>query len=102
MNLCQNTVRKYMADEGFSSHPACKKPLLSKKNIKARRVWCKTHEKLVKSKKKVVYSDEACGALFPDGQVKVWRERGERYNLECMQATVKHKGGSVMVWGCIS
>ena len=31
MNLCQNTVRKYMAMAGFSSCAACKKPLLKEK-----------------------------------------------------------------------
>jgi transposase len=33
-SLCVNTVRRYMAKEGFHSHPACKKPLLRKKTSK--------------------------------------------------------------------
>ena len=34
MNLCQATVRRYMAKDGFSSRDASKKPLLSEKTSK--------------------------------------------------------------------
>jgi len=34
-NLHQKTIRKYMGKAGFSSHPACKKPLLRKKTSKS-------------------------------------------------------------------
>ena len=43
MNLCQDTVRRYMATVGVSSCAACKKPLLREKNVKARLAWCKAH-----------------------------------------------------------
>jgi hypothetical protein len=32
------------------------------------------------------------------GRVYVWRRTKEAYNLECLVPTVKHRGGSVMVW----
>src|SRR5271167_1168890 len=34
MTLCKNTVRKYVAEAGFSSCAACKKPLLRRKTSK--------------------------------------------------------------------
>ena len=32
----------------------------------------------------------------------MWRGKDEAYRPECMCPTVKHGGGSVMVWGCMS
>ncbi len=33
---------------------------------------------------------------------RVWRQPGEEYKDKCVLPTVKHGGGSVMVWGCMS
>jgi hypothetical protein len=41
--------------------------------------------------------------LFPaSGRVFVWRTLKEAYNVECLVPTVKHRGGSVMVWAAVS
>ncbi len=37
-----------------------------------------------------------------DGVKRVWRQPGEKYKDKCVLPTVKHGGGSVMVWGCMS
>ncbi len=37
-----------------------------------------------------------------DGVKRVWRKPGEEYKYKCVLPTVKHGGGSVMVWGCMS
>ncbi len=37
-----------------------------------------------------------------DGVRLVWRPPGEVYKDKCVLPTVKHCGGSVMVWGCMS
>jgi DDE superfamily endonuclease len=51
----------------------------------------------------MVPSDESRFNLFHnDGRVKILRRPGERYHIDCLAPTVKHGGGSVMVWGCIS
>ncbi len=36
-----------------------------------------------------------------DGVKRVWQQRGEEYKEKCVLPTVKHGGGSVMVWGCM-
>ncbi|KAF7245761.1 Nuclease EXOG, mitochondrial [Varanus komodoensis] len=37
-----------------------------------------------------------------DGVKCVWRQPGEEYKDKCVLPTVKHGGGSVMIWGCMS
>ncbi len=50
----------------------------------------------------VVWSDETKINLFgSDGVKRVWRQPGEEYKDKCVLPTVKHGGGSVMVWGCM-
>ncbi len=51
----------------------------------------------------VLWSDETKINLFgSDGVKRVWRQPGEKYKNKCVLPTVKHGGGSVMVWGCMS
>ncbi len=37
-----------------------------------------------------------------DGFKTVWCRKGEEYKDKCMVPTVKHGGGSVLMWGCMS
>ena len=47
--------------------------------------------------------DESKFNLFElDGQEWWWRRAGEAFRDSNIQKTVKHGGGSVMVWGCIT
>ncbi len=51
----------------------------------------------------VLSSDEIKINLFGSDSVKrVWRQPGEEFKDKCVLPTVKHVGGSVMVWGCMS
>ncbi len=51
----------------------------------------------------VLWSNETKINLFgSDGVKRVWRQQGEEYKDMCVLPTVKHGGGSVMVWGCMS
>ena len=51
----------------------------------------------------LLWSDETKINLFgSDGFKHVWRQPGEEYKDKCVLPTVKHSGGSVMVWGCMS
>ncbi|GFT75417.1 transposable element Tcb1 transposase [Trichonephila clavipes] len=47
--------------------------------------------------------DESTFTLFQTtGRVYVWRTPKEAFTPECIMPTVKHGGGSLMVWGAIS
>ena len=51
----------------------------------------------------VMWSDETKINLFgSDGVKHVWWQPGKEYKDKCVLPTVKHGGGSVMVWGCMS
>ncbi len=51
----------------------------------------------------ILWSDETKINLFgSDGVKRVWRQPGEEYKDKSVLPTVKHGGGSVMVWGCMS
>ncbi len=50
-----------------------------------------------------LWSDETKINLFgSDGVKHVWRQPGEEYKEKCVLPAVKHCGGSVMVWSCMS
>ena len=51
----------------------------------------------------ILWSDETKINVFgTDGFKTVWRHKGEEYKEKCMVPTVKHGGGSVLMWGCMS
>ena len=51
----------------------------------------------------MILSDESLFTLFPAfGRVYVWRQSKEAFNSDCLLPTVKHGGGSVMIWGAVS
>lgn len=51
----------------------------------------------------VIFADESKYNLFgSDGRVMVWRKANEELKSRNTNPTVKHGGGHVMVWGCIS
>ena len=50
-----------------------------------------------------IWSDESSFTLFRTSRwVCVWRVPKEAWNPECLVPTVKHRGGSVVIWAVIS
>ncbi len=50
----------------------------------------------------VLWSNETkINLLGSDCVKRVWQQPGEEYKDKCVLPTVKHGGGSVMVWGCM-
>ncbi len=64
---------------------------------------CKQLAEDKQTKAHVLWSDEIKINLFgSDGVKRVWQQPGEEYKDKYVLPTVKHVGGSVMVWGCMS
>uniref|UniRef100_A0A915DXW8 Tc1-like transposase DDE domain-containing protein n=1 Tax=Ditylenchus dipsaci TaxID=166011 RepID=A0A915DXW8_9BILA len=81
-----------------------KKPLITRKNVEARLELARKHlEWSVADWRRVLWSDESKYNLFSsDGIRYVRRSPNQKKNPKCQVPTVKHGGGSVMVWGSFS
>ncbi len=83
---------------------ARRKPLLSARHMKARTEFAKKHLKDSKMvTNKILWSDETKIELFGlNSKRYVWRKPGTAHHLSNTVPTVKHGGGSIMLWGCFS
>jgi hypothetical protein len=102
VDICRNTLIKYIRDLGFGSYSPAKKPLLTPKHIQRRLGWCKEKAKMtIEGWSKVIWSDESRFSIVGnDGGARVLRMEGERFQERHIKETVKFGKGSVMVWGC--
>lgn len=98
------TVRRRLLQAGLRGCIAKPKPLVSKKNIKARLTFARQHlEKPLAFWKRILWSDESKFNLFgSDGKKYVRRPPNREYDPRFTVKTVKHGGGSIMVWGAFS
>uniref|UniRef100_A0AAR2K1L6 Paired domain-containing protein n=1 Tax=Pygocentrus nattereri TaxID=42514 RepID=A0AAR2K1L6_PYGNA len=89
-----STIRKRLGKNGLHGRVPRRKPLLSKKNIKARLNFSKTH-----------LDDPQHfweNILWTYLLRIIWRKRNTAFQKKNIIPTVKYGGGSVMVWGCFA
>lgn len=104
VNISYKTVQRRLIEVGLFSRRSAKKPMISSRNRKARLNFAKKYLHWTAAEwKKVLFSDESKFNLFgSDGMQWVHRPVGKRYDPKYTRPTIKHGGGSVMVWGCVS
>ena len=82
---------------------AVRKPHLRKANKTKQLKFAQRHKNWCAEQwKSVLGSDESKFKIFGTKRRQyVWRRNGEEFKDMCLQLTIKHRGGSVRVWGCI-
>uniref|UniRef100_A0A8R1E1D3 HTH_Tnp_Tc3_2 domain-containing protein n=1 Tax=Caenorhabditis japonica TaxID=281687 RepID=A0A8R1E1D3_CAEJA len=100
----RRTIRRRLQVAGLHGRRPVKKPLVSLKNRKARVKWAKQHLSWgPREWANHIWSNESKFNMFgTDGIQWIRHPIGSRYAPQYQCPTVKHGGGSVMVWGCFS
>ncbi|GFW30265.1 transposable element Tc1 transposase [Trichonephila clavipes] len=103
-SVSAETVRRVLRKAGYNGRVARKKkPLIGKRN-RVKRLCVKfAKEHILKPRQfgnEVIFSDESKFNIFgSDGRRMVWRKPNTSHHPKHTIPTVKHGGGSVMVWG---
>lgn len=99
--VSKSTVRRRLTAAGLHGRISSRKPLLRLQNKQKRLRWAQEHANWTKEQwNTVLWTDESKFQLFGSNRrVYVRRRQGERASPQCITPTVKHGGGSVMVWG---
>jgi transposase len=98
------TVRRALQEAGLKAQEKEAKPKLSARNIKTRLEFARRHRHwTVEDWKRVIWSDETkINRFCSDGRSWCWARGGESRQPHHVKQTVKHGGGSLMVWGCMT
>lgn len=99
-----DTVKRRLREAGLPSRVARKKPLLSSNNRKKRLEFARRYRDwTVQQWKNVLFSDETkINRVSSDGRRYVRRPKNQPFNPKYTIPTLKHGGGSIMVWGSMS
>ena len=103
-NVSASTIRRALHAQGLAGRVKRRKPLITKRHVTLRKAWEASMAQLTSENlAKIIFSDEFKFNLFgSDGKEYCWRRPGEEFSARNLKPTVKHGGGSLMVWGCIT
>lgn len=95
------TVRNCLHRAGCNGRIARRKPFISEQNRKKLLDFDVT--KPIEFWENVIFTDETkINIIRSDGRTRVWRKTKTTFKLEHLSPTIKHGGGNVLIFGCIS
>jgi transposase len=103
-DISTQTIAQTLKEAGLKASLKEKKPLLTAHHRRLRLEFANKYKNwTVEDWKQVIFSDETkVNRLGSDGHLWVWKKPGGPLEDRAISPTVKHGGGSVMVWGCFT
>lgn len=103
-NVSEKTVRVCLKEAGLNGRVAVRKPLLRSVNRAKTLQWAKHYKNWTEEDwRKVLWTDESKFVVFGSKRrTYVRRKSTEKFHPQCVKPTLKHGGGSVLVWGCFA
>ena len=97
-----STVKRVLYPHNLKGRSARKTPLLQNRHKITRSRFATAHgDKMFTFWRNVLWSDETTIELFGHNDHRyVWRKKGDACKTKNTIPTVKHGGGSIMLWGC--
>lgn len=104
IDVSARTVGRALQEAGMCAAEKKKKPRLSTSNIKARLDFATRHKHwTIADWERVIWSDETKINRFgSDGRAWYWKHDGVSEQSRHIKETVKHGGGSIMIWACMT
>jgi hypothetical protein len=104
VGFCDNTLRNALRDVGLRAYEKIPKPYLSQRNVWKKLCFTTIYKDwTVEHWKRVVFSDETKINRFnADGRSWYWVNNKESIPDRAVKQIVKHGGGFVMLWSCMT
>lgn len=103
-SVSASTIRRSLHKNGLHGRVPRKKPYISKINQTKRLNFAKKYKNESPNFwNNILFTDESKFEIFGAKKPpKIWRNKNEAFSDKNVVKTIKHGGGSVMVWGCMA
>ena len=102
VEINERTIRTFLKGKGYFGGACARKPLLREQNKEKRLAFALEHvDKPLEWWRSILFTDEKKFEMVNSKRrIYCWKVKGEELRNDTIQPTVKHGGGSIMMWGC--